>query len=106
MPCRRRQRHRSPAASGRDLVLGHGQLHRVKYEIANGDQMVGIFHGTVIALVQRAGLDLSARQLGAFLTCYLEAEAQTVHGLRLQAGDHARTRPVHPSSIWKTDPLD
>jgi DNA-binding MarR family transcriptional regulator len=34
-----------------------------------------------VSLVQRDGPDLSARQLGAFLICYLEDSAQTVRGL-------------------------
>jgi len=37
----------------------------------SADQMVGILRETVVALVRRDGPDLSARQLGVFLTCYL-----------------------------------
>ena len=36
------------------------------------DQLVGILRDTVVALVRRDGPDLSARQLGVFLTCYLQ----------------------------------
>jgi hypothetical protein len=36
---------------------------------------------TIVSLVRRQGPDLSARQLGVFLTSYLEEEAQTVRGL-------------------------
>ena len=43
--------------------------------------MVGILRDTVVALVRRDGPDLSARQLGVFLTCYLEDGAHTVRGL-------------------------
>ena len=45
------------------------------------DQMVGILRETVVALVRRDGPDLSARQLGVFLTCYLRDGGHTVRGL-------------------------
>src|SRR6201994_2315028 len=45
------------------------------------DQMVGILRETVVALVRRDGADLSARQLGVFLTCYLNEGGHTVRGL-------------------------
>ena len=35
---------------------------------SNPDQLVGILRDTVVALVRRDGPDLSARQLGVFLT--------------------------------------
>ena len=35
----------------------------------------------IVALVRREGADLSARQIGVFLICHLEDEAQTVRGL-------------------------
>ena len=38
---------------------------------SNPDQLVGILRDTVVALVRRDGPDLSARQLGVFLTVYL-----------------------------------
>lgn len=41
-------------------------------------------HGTIVALVRREGPDLSARQLGVLLTCYLRDDAQTVRGLAAQ----------------------
>ena len=41
---------------------------------------VEVLRQTTVALVRRDGPDLSARQLGVFLTCYLEGEAQTVRG--------------------------
>ncbi len=47
----------------------------------NADHMVGILRNTIVALVKRPGPDLTARQLAVFLTCYLEAESQTVRGL-------------------------
>ncbi|HSZ91055.1 MAG TPA: MarR family transcriptional regulator, partial [Acetobacteraceae bacterium] len=47
----------------------------------SADQMVGILRETVVALVRRDGPDLSARQLGVFLTCYLHDGGHTVRGL-------------------------
>src|ERR1700721_3311393 len=43
-----------------------------------------VLRQTTVALVRRDGPDLTARQLGVFLTCYLEGEAQTVRGLAVQ----------------------
>jgi DNA-binding MarR family transcriptional regulator len=48
---------------------------------SSADQLVGILRDTVVALVRRDGPDLSARQLGVFLTCYLQEGAHTVRGL-------------------------
>lgn len=45
------------------------------------DQMVGILRDTIVSLVRRDGPDLSARQLGVFLTCYLQEGPHTVRGL-------------------------
>jgi len=66
-----------------------------------------------VELVRRDGPDLSARQLGVFLTCYLETEAQTVRGLAAKLGvsKPAITRALDRLSEFdlvrrKTDPLD
>ena len=48
---------------------------------ATADQLVGILRDTIVALVRRDGPDLSARQLGVFLTCYLQEGSHTVRGL-------------------------
>jgi DNA-binding MarR family transcriptional regulator len=68
---------------------------------------------TIIALVRRAGPDLSARQLGVFLTCYVKDEAQTVRGLaaELRVAKPAITRALDRLAEFdlvrrKTDPLD
>jgi DNA-binding MarR family transcriptional regulator len=45
------------------------------------DAQVGLLRDTVVALVRRDGIDLSARQLGVFLTCYLNDGPHTVRGL-------------------------
>ena len=45
------------------------------------DQLVDTLRDTIVALVRRDGPDLSSRQLGVFLTCYLQDGAHTVRGL-------------------------
>ncbi|MFC0386819.1 MarR family transcriptional regulator [Muricoccus vinaceus] len=45
------------------------------------DQFIGMLKETVVALVRRDGPDLSARQLGVFLTVYLGEGPHTVRGL-------------------------
>jgi len=47
-------------------------------------------------MIRTDGRDLSARQLGIFLTCYLDEEAQTVRGLaaRLNLPKSAVTRAI------------
>jgi DNA-binding MarR family transcriptional regulator len=77
------------------------------------EQRVEVLRQTVVALVRREGPDLSARQLGVFLTCYLEEEAQTVRGLaaKLHVAKPAITRALDRLSEFdlvrrKGDPLD
>src|SRR3954449_11043984 len=48
---------------------------------SNTDQLIGVLRDTVVGLVRRDGVDLSSRQLGVFLTCYLHEGAHTVRGL-------------------------
>ena len=45
------------------------------------ESLVNVLRDTIVAMVRQDGPDLSARQFGVFLTCYLENEAQTVRGL-------------------------
>src|SRR5271165_3518745 len=78
-----------------------------------GDGLAGILRNTIVDLVRREGPDLSARQLGVFLTCYLEAEAQTVRGLaaKLKVSKPAITRALDRLAEFdlvrrKTDPAD
>ena len=75
--------------------------------------LAGVLRTTVVELVRRDGPDLSARQLGVFLTCYLEPEAQTVRGLagKLGVSKPAITRALDRLTEFdlvkrKTDPLD
>jgi len=77
------------------------------------DRLVGILRSTVVALVRRAGPDLSARQLGVFLTCYLDDGAHTVRGLAaaLNVSKPAITRALDRLGEFdlarrKVDPMD
>jgi DNA-binding MarR family transcriptional regulator len=77
------------------------------------DQMVGILRETIVALVRRDGPDLSARQLGVFLTCYLMDGGHTVRGLaaELNVSKPAITRALDrlgelDLARRKVDPLD
>src|ERR1700748_3763672 len=77
------------------------------------DQMVGILRETVVALVRRGGPDLSARQLGVFLTCYLHDGGHTVRGLaaELNVSKPAITRALDrlgelDLARRKVDPMD
>ena len=79
----------------------------------SADQLVGILRDTVVALVRREGQDLSARQLGVFLTCYLQDGAHTVRGLaaELNVSKPAITRALDrlgelDLARRKVDPLD
>jgi DNA-binding MarR family transcriptional regulator len=47
-------------------------------QVANDQDMTVILHKTMLSLVKRDGLDLTARQLGIFLTVYLEKGPHTV----------------------------
>ena len=77
------------------------------------DQWVDVHRKAIVALIRREGPDLTARQLGVFLTCYLENEAQTVRGLaaKLNISKPAITRALDRLSEFdlvrrRADPLD
>src|ERR671933_2577729 len=79
----------------------------------NPDQLVGILRDTVVALVRRDGPDLSARQLGVFLTVYLNEGGHTVRGLaaELNVSKPAITRALDrlgelDLARRKVDPMD
>jgi DNA-binding MarR family transcriptional regulator len=69
----------------------------------SADQLVGILRDTVVALVRREGQDLSARQLGVFLTCYLQDGAHTVRGL---AGELNVSKPAITRALDRLGELD
>ena len=50
-------------------------------EAANDEDLLPTLHKAVLSLVKRGGEDLTIRQLGVFLTVYLEAGPHTVRGL-------------------------
>ena len=75
--------------------------------------MVGILRDTTVSLVRRDGRDLSARQLGVFLTCYLQDGGHTVRGLAadLNVSKPAITRALNrlgelELARRKVDPAD
>ena len=77
------------------------------------DVLVGILRDTVVALVRRDGPDLSARQLGVFLTVYLTGGPHTVRGLaaELNVSKPAITRALDrlgelDLARRKVDPMD
>ena len=79
----------------------------------HSDQQVSLLRDTVVAMVRRDGPDLSARQLGVFLTCYLQDGAHTVRGLaaHLNVSKPAITRALDrlgelDLARRKVDPLD
>ena len=79
----------------------------------NPDQLVGILRDTIVALVRRDGPDLSARQLGVFLTVYLTDGPHTVRGLaaELNVSKPAITRALDrlgelDLARRKVDPMD
>ena len=77
------------------------------------DRMVGILRDTVVSLVRRDGPDLSARQLGVFLTVDLSEGPPTVRGLAadLNVSKPAITRALDRLGEFdlarrKLDPMD
>jgi DNA-binding MarR family transcriptional regulator len=79
----------------------------------SSDDLTNVLRSTIVELVRRDGPDLTARQLGVFLTCYLEAEVQTVGGLaaRLNVSGPPISRALDRLVKFdlarrKTDPLD
>lgn len=80
---------------------------------ASSDQLVGTLRDTIVSMVRRDGPDLSARQLGVFLTCYLQEGAHTVRGLaaELNVSKPAITRALDrlgelDLARRKVDPMD
>lgn len=79
----------------------------------DADRLVGILRDTVVSLVRRDGPDLSARQLGVFLTVYLSEGPHTVRGLaaELNVSKPAITRALDrlgelDLARRKLDPMD
>jgi DNA-binding MarR family transcriptional regulator len=79
----------------------------------NSDQLISVLRDTIVGLVRRDGVDLSSRQLGVFLTCYLRDGGHTVRGLaaELNVSKPAITRALDrlgelDLARRKVDPLD
>ena len=82
-------------------------------QAATTDHLVVTLRDTVVSMVRRDGPDLSARQLGVFLTCYLQDGAHTVRGLaaELNVSKPAITRALDrlgelDLARRKVDPMD
>jgi DNA-binding MarR family transcriptional regulator len=69
----------------------------------SADQLVSVLRDTVVALVRRDGPDLSARQLGVFLTCYLRDGGHTVRGL---AAEPKVSKPAITRALDRLGELD
>jgi DNA-binding MarR family transcriptional regulator len=69
----------------------------------SADQLVSTLRETIVALVRRDGPDLSARQLGVFLTCYLHEGGHTVRGL---AADLHVSKPAITRALDRLGELD
>src|SRR6266700_265677 len=70
---------------------------------SSADQLVGVLRDTIVALVRRDGPDLTARQLGVFLTSYLHEGPHTVRGL---AADLNVSKPVITRALDRLGELD
>ena len=77
------------------------------------DQKSDVLQQTAVALVRREGPELTTRQLGVFITCYLMDDVLTVRDLcwKLNASKSAITRALDRLSELdlvrrKADPLD
>jgi DNA-binding MarR family transcriptional regulator len=67
------------------------------------DHLVATLRDTVVSMVRRDGPDLSARQLGVFLTCYLQEGSHTVRGL---AADLNVSKPAITRALDRLGELD
>jgi DNA-binding MarR family transcriptional regulator len=70
---------------------------------SSADQLVGVLRDTIVALVRRDGPDLTARQLGVFLTSYLHEGPHTVRGL---AADLNVSKPAITRALDRLGELD
>lgn len=70
---------------------------------ANPDLMVGILRDTIVSLVRKDGPDLSARQLGVFLTVYLTPGPHTV---RVLAQELNVSKPAITRALDRLGELD
>jgi len=69
-----------PAGSPDHPDAGGGDSTRVSRALATDPRIV-VLHGTLLSLVRRDGRDLTARQLTAFLSVYMDEHTHTVSSL-------------------------
>jgi len=69
-----------PPSVSQDTLDGQGDSARSLRALAT-DPRVVVLHGTLLALVRRDGRDLTARQLTAFLSVYMDEQTHTVSSL-------------------------
>ncbi|MDE2576617.1 MAG: MarR family transcriptional regulator, partial [Rhodospirillales bacterium] len=64
--------------------------------VLTADRLLAILRDTIVGTVRRDGPDMSARQFGVFLICYIEEGPHTVRGLaaRLEVSKPAITRSI------------
>lgn len=69
---------------------------------APSDELVTTLRNTIASLVRADGPDLTARQFGVFLICYLDEGPHTVRGLsaELNISKPAITRALDRLAIW------
>ena len=100
----------SPATKARKRESTGGEAMAAQ---TGTDHLIGILRDTIVSLVRRDGPDLSARQLGVFLTVYLNDGPHTVRGLAaaLNVSKPAITRALDrlgelDLARRKVDPMD
>jgi DNA-binding MarR family transcriptional regulator/DNA-binding XRE family transcriptional regulator len=97
-----------------EVAVGEPTEKIVRDRVTEGsDGLAGILRTASVELVRRDSPDLSTRQQGVFMTCYLDSEAQTVRSLaaKLNVSTTAITRVLDRLSRFdlvrrKIDPLD
>ena len=69
----------------------------------NADRLLGILRDTIVGTVRRDGPDMSARQFGVFLICYLEDSQHTVRDLAARLGV---SKPAITRSLDRLEELE
>ena len=69
---------------------------------SGSDSMINTLRDTIVSMVRRDGPDLSARQLGVYLTCYLQDGPHTVRGL---AADLNVSKPALTRALDRLEDL-
>lgn len=80
----------------------HARIFDIR-SAANDEDLTPLLHKTMLSLVRREGTDLTARQLGVFLTVYLDKGPHTVRGL---AAQFSICKPAVTRALDKLGELD